>query len=94
VVDSTDRDRLGEASGELQTILTDENLPEAAVLLVLANKQDLPRALSVAEVAELRGKGLYCLIRFGKTNLLVNAAELLALLAVPRYIHCLWSCYD
>merc|ERR1712135_256156 len=40
VVDSNDRDRIGEAQEELATLLGDEELRGAAVL-VFANKQDL-----------------------------------------------------
>ncbi|KAL6044713.1 Arf GTPase arf1 [Balamuthia mandrillaris] len=54
VVDSNDRERIGEASEELQKMLREDELREAAVL-VLANKQDLPNAMSVAEVTDKLG---------------------------------------
>jgi ADP-ribosylation factor protein 1 len=51
VVDSNDRDRIGDARGELERMLNEDELRGAA-LLVLANKQDLPNAMGVSEVAE------------------------------------------
>jgi len=54
VVDSNDRERIGEASEELQKMLREDELREAAVL-VLANKQDLPNAMKVQEVTERLG---------------------------------------
>ena len=50
VVDSNDKDRIGEAHDELQRMLAEAELAEA-VVLVFANKQDLPNAMSVAEVS-------------------------------------------
>lgn len=41
VVDSQDRDRIEEARSELQKILNDREMKEC-LLLVFANKQDLP----------------------------------------------------
>eukprot|EP01089_Gocevia_fonbrunei_P017627 TRINITY_DN5768_c0_g1_i1.p1 TRINITY_DN5768_c0_g1~~TRINITY_DN5768_c0_g1_i1.p1 ORF type:complete len:178 (+),score=45.69 TRINITY_DN5768_c0_g1_i1:117-650(+) len=54
VVDSNDRERIGEGSEELQKMLREDELREATVL-VLANKQDLPNAMSVAEVTDKLG---------------------------------------
>uniref|UniRef100_A0A7S0ZU79 ADP-ribosylation factor n=1 Tax=Noctiluca scintillans TaxID=2966 RepID=A0A7S0ZU79_NOCSC len=51
VVDSNDRDRIGEAQEELATLVGDEELRGAAVL-VFANKQDLNCALTPDEVTE------------------------------------------
>lgn len=51
VVDSNDRDRIGDARDELMRMLNEDELRDAA-LLVFANKQDLPNAMSVAEVIE------------------------------------------
>lgn len=51
VVDSNDRDRIDEAREELHRMLADDELRDA-VLLVLANKQDLPYAMSAAEVTD------------------------------------------
>jgi ADP-ribosylation factor protein 1 len=64
VVDSNDRDRMGEAAEELQKILDNEELQDT-VLLVFANKTDLAGAMNVAEVCEalklhqLRGRRWY-----------------------------------
>lgn len=55
VVDSCDQDRLSTSRAEFQAILGEEEL-QKAVILVYANKQDLPGALSESEVAE--GLGL------------------------------------
>merc|ERR1712183_173864 len=54
VVDSNDRERISEAAEELQKMLREDELRDAAVL-VLANKQDLPQAMSVAEVTDKLG---------------------------------------
>merc|ERR1712083_514155 len=51
VVDSTDRDRIEDAREELYKLLGDDEMREAA-LLVLANKQDLPQAMAGVEVSE------------------------------------------
>lgn len=47
VVDSNDRDRVGEAREELLRMLAEDELRDA-VLLVFANKQDLPNAMNAA----------------------------------------------
>ncbi|GJQ11331.1 hypothetical protein GpartN1_g3122.t1 [Galdieria partita] len=49
VVDSNDRERFPEAREELHKMLSEEELRDA-ILLVFANKQDLPNAASTAEV--------------------------------------------
>ena len=51
VIDSNDRDRMKECRDELHTFLKEEEL-KSSILLVLANKQDLPNAMSVEEVTE------------------------------------------
>jgi len=51
VVDSNDRDRIEDAEYELSYILGAEELRDAT-LLVFANKQDLPRAMTVVEMTE------------------------------------------
>ncbi|XP_075875287.1 ADP-ribosylation factor 4-like [Nelusetta ayraudi] len=51
VVDSNDRERVTEAADELSKMLMEDEL-KGAVLLVFANKQDLPNALSVGELTE------------------------------------------
>lgn len=55
VVDSCDVDRLPTSREEFQALLDEEELKDAAIL-VYANKQDLPGALSDSQVAE--GLGL------------------------------------
>lgn len=54
VVDSTDKDRISTCAEELHMLLREEELKDAA-LLVFANKQDQPNALSAAEVSKLLG---------------------------------------
>merc|ERR1712057_2496 len=51
VVDSNDRERVAEARDELQRMLNEDELRDA-VLLVFANKRDLPNAMSAAEITE------------------------------------------
>lgn len=51
VVDANDVERMDEARAELTRMLHEEELRDAA-LLVYANKQDLPQAISVAQVTE------------------------------------------
>ena len=54
VVDSNDREQFGEAAEELAKILHEEKL-YGVPLLVFANKQDLPNAMSVSEVTDKLG---------------------------------------
>ncbi|KAG9326089.1 hypothetical protein KVV02_002777 [Mortierella alpina] len=54
VVDSNDRDRISEARDELQRMLNEDELREA-LLLVFANKQDLPNAMNAAEITDKLG---------------------------------------
>jgi signal recognition particle receptor subunit beta len=51
VVDSNDRDRVVEARDELHRMLNEDELRDA-VLLVFANKQDLPYAMNAAEITD------------------------------------------
>mmetsp|Transcript_18233 Transcript_18233/g.44507 ORF Transcript_18233/g.44507 Transcript_18233/m.44507 type:complete len:180 (-) Transcript_18233:74-613(-) len=51
VVDSNDRERVDDAREELHKILSEDEMKDA-VLLVFANKQDLPQAMPAAEVTE------------------------------------------
>ncbi|MEW5317978.1 MAG: hypothetical protein WDW38_009233 [Sanguina aurantia] len=55
VVDSTDTERISTSREEFHAILEEEELKDS-LILVYANKQDLPGALSEAEIAE--GLGL------------------------------------
>lgn len=52
VVDSTDRMRMAACKEELQILLEEERLA-GATLLVLANKQDLPGALTAIEIKDV-----------------------------------------
>ncbi|KAH3732573.1 ADP-ribosylation factor 1 [Pelomyxa schiedti] len=54
VVDSNDRERISEAHDELQKMLNEDELREA-VVLVFANKQDLPNAMTVSELTDKLG---------------------------------------
>ena len=49
VVDSNDRERMAECRYELHRVMEDKEL-EGCILLLLANKQDLPNALSIDEI--------------------------------------------
>lgn len=53
VVDSADRMRMEACRDELQILLEEERLA-GATLLVLANKQDLPGAMSAQEIKDVR----------------------------------------
>ena len=55
-MDSADADRLGISKEALLEMLEEEELKEAA-LLVFANKQDLPGALTDAQISEALGLG-------------------------------------
>ena len=54
VVDSNDRDRVDAAHEELHKMLNEDELREA-IVLVFANKQDLPNAMSAAEITDKLG---------------------------------------
>jgi small GTP-binding protein len=54
VVDSNDRERIDENREELHKMLSEEELKDA-VLLVFANKQDLPGALTCPEITDKLG---------------------------------------
>jgi ADP-ribosylation factor protein 1 len=58
VVDSNDRDRIVTARDELSRMLHEDELHDA-VLLVWANKQDLPNAMSVGEIVKELGLSEY-----------------------------------
>ena len=54
VVDSNDRERMDEVEEQLHKIINEEELKNVS-LLILANKQDLPNALSQNDIVELLG---------------------------------------
>jgi small GTP-binding protein len=51
VVDSNDETRLDEAQKELHSILQNEDM-QSVIVLVLANKQDLPHAVSASVICD------------------------------------------
>lgn len=51
VVDSNDRERITEAEKELKSMLKEDELRDA-VVLVFANKQDLPNAMQASELVD------------------------------------------
>ena len=51
IVDSTDPERLEEARTEMESMLEDDRLQDVS-LLVFANKQDLPGAMTTGEVTD------------------------------------------
>ena len=53
-MDSNDRERIAEARDELNRMLAEDELRDA-VVLVFANKQDLPQAMNTAEVTDKLG---------------------------------------
>jgi len=56
VVDCADRERVARAAAEFRTIINDP-LMRGAGVLIFANKQDLPGALSTAELCAAFGMG-------------------------------------
>merc|ERR1712137_174920 len=57
VIDSNDRERIDQAQEELSKLLNEDELLDAAVL-VLANKQDLPNSLPAHQVGDKLGLGV------------------------------------
>ena len=76
------RERIGEARDELMRMLAEDELREA-VLLIFANKQDLPNAMNAAEITDklglhsLRNRNWYIQVRVEQLNL--NTQVLLSL---------------
>merc|ERR1712070_1124361 len=54
VVDSNDRESIEDARDELAKMLSEDEMRDA-VLLVIANKQDLPNSMPAAEISEKLG---------------------------------------
>merc|ERR1711988_1115541 len=54
VIDSNDRDRIEDAREELVKMLYEDEMRDA-VLLVFANKQDLPNSMTAAEITDKLG---------------------------------------
>ena len=67
------RERIGEARDELMRMLAEDELREA-VLLIFANKQDLPNAMNAAEITDklglhsLRNRNWYIQVREKKSE--------------------------
>ncbi|XP_078280963.1 ADP-ribosylation factor 2-like [Rhinoraja longicauda] len=59
VVDSNDSERINEAREELNRMLNEEELRDA-VLLIFANKQDLPNAMTALEITDKLGLHQIC----------------------------------
>ena len=57
MVDSNDRDRIDESRDELAWLLSEDELNDC-FLMVMANKQDLPNAMSLNTVANRLGLNL------------------------------------
>lgn len=71
VIDSTDAERIEIAKEELALVLAEEGL-EKVTLTVLANKQDLPNALSTEAISEALG---LCDIKDRKWNIFPTSAH-------------------
>lgn len=54
VIDSLDRQRMDEAREELMAILDDDQMRDA-ILLVFANKQDMPGVMTASEITDKLG---------------------------------------
>jgi len=54
VVDSNDRERIEEAREELHKMVSEDELKDS-IILIFANKQDLPNAVSTSELSEKLG---------------------------------------
>ena len=54
MIDSNDRERVDDAKDELFRMLQEDELRNA-VLLIFANKQDLPNAMTAAEITDKLG---------------------------------------
>jgi signal recognition particle receptor subunit beta len=52
VIDSNDAERFEEAAEELHYAMNSDEMPRNAVILLLANKQDLPQAKSLTEITQ------------------------------------------
>jgi len=58
VVDSNDKERIEEAASELTKMVNEDELKDA-VILIFANKQDLPNAFNVSDLTEKLGLQSY-----------------------------------
>lgn len=76
VVDSADKMRLGNCKAELEVLLQEERLA-GATLLVLANKQDVPGALTSREIKDVSDRRRRQ--SFGSGTLIVSSLQILEL---------------
>ena len=80
VVDSNDRERVSEAREELQRMLNEDELRDA-LLLVFANKQDLPNAMNASEITDklglqgLRQRTWYIQVRLFSASCYLSACD-------------------
>lgn len=86
VVDSNDRDRVVEAREELQRMLNEDELRDAA-LLVFANKQDLPVSNLVMHLALYLGQSILTTLQNA-----MNAAEITDKLGLHSLRSRQWVC--
>uniref|UniRef100_A0A161WXX1 ADP-ribosylation factor n=1 Tax=Daucus carota subsp. sativus TaxID=79200 RepID=A0A161WXX1_DAUCS len=87
VVDSNDRDRVVEARDELHRMLNEDELRDA-VLLVFANKQDLPNAMNAAEITDKLGlhslRQRHCINAFRNPTILSHSKSIQLIGLVDR----------
>ena len=76
MVDSADEERLQEAKLELDKLMGEEQLQDS-ILLIYANKQDMPEALSVQQIADtlelnqMQGRVWYIQARYMHIHMIV-----------------------
>lgn len=74
VIDSNDPERIEEAEKELHGMMAEDMLRDTT-LLVLANKQDLPCAMSVAEVTQKMGLASFRNRKVSKIRMFKNGGD-------------------
>ena len=55
VIDSNDPARIEESREEFMKVIKDDNIPSGVPLLIFANKQDLPQAISTSKIVDMLG---------------------------------------
>lgn len=55
VIDSNDPARIEESREEFMTVINDDSIPRGVPLLIFANKQDLPQAVSTSKIVDMLG---------------------------------------
>uniref|UniRef100_A0A3Q3CMK4 ADP-ribosylation factor n=1 Tax=Haplochromis burtoni TaxID=8153 RepID=A0A3Q3CMK4_HAPBU len=88
VVDSNDRERVAESAEELSKMVQEDELKDA-VLLVFANKQDLPNAMGVSELTDKLG--LHSLrsrtVRINNPPALISTTDSVLFLMFPSMVY-------